>query len=246
MLKKINVFGILCSMAALLLIAQPAQSQNLDDVKLFQSYFFDAPISKVPYGEGGFQYDNYDAFSRTFIGVQGGYPYSPKIELGAELDYINVSIKDYDGQSGLSDLGLYGRYNLKKDNKTNISAGGLFTLPIGSEDVWEGQFDFGGFGAMRHLLENGMVVTGTAALIFYESGDERDSLLRLGGGVIYSMNRKTALVGELVIQTEGNYMMLSGGANYKLGNGTLRGALGLGLDDGAPDLSITAKYAITL
>ena len=41
-------------------------------------------------------------------------------------------------------------------------------------------------------------------------------------------------------------MMLSGGANYKLGNGTLRGALGLGLDDGAPALSITAKYAITL
>ena len=250
-MKKANWISILfCVLLVLSLVNLPLQAQNLDNVKLFQSYFYDTPITKVIYGEGGLEYGSYDGWSATRIGVQGGYPYNQKFEIGADIDYLSISPDEGDGESGLSDLAIFGRYLLKTDKKNSFSAGGMLTLPIGSKDIGQGALDFGAYGAMRHLLENGMIVTGTAALIFDETkwGDEsdRDNYLRLGGGVIYPMDPKTAIVGELVMQTEGDYMMLSGGVDYKMGDGTLRGGIGLGLDDGAPDFTFIAKYAITL
>jgi len=41
-----------------------------------------------------------------------------------------------------------------------------------------------------------------------------------------------------------DFMMLSGGVDYNMGNVRYRGALGLGLDDGAPDFQILASYLL--
>jgi len=76
--------------------------------------------------------------------------------------------------------------------------------------------------------------------------DDYDSNLLFGGGTIYKVNEQLNIVGELNIWSKNDYMMLSGGVDYLLGNGRLRGALGIGLDDGAPDITLIGSYSISL
>ncbi|NIA30185.1 MAG: hypothetical protein GWP06_09770, partial [Actinobacteria bacterium] len=183
-------------------------------------------------------------------------------EVDASLNFISFSPDQGDGQSGLSDLLVSGRYKIVSDN-VHIAAGGFITLPIGKEGVGASKLNFGAFGALRYPLENGMIITGTLGLDFYEtkkSGGvklvngalvveeektEYENTLVLGGGVIYPVNDQLSAVGELNLHTEGDYMLLSGGADYVLNsNSRVRGALGIGLDSGAPDLQLLASYLI--
>jgi len=77
-----------------------------------------------------------------------------------------------------------------------------------------------------------------------EESTERDNYLTLGAGIIYPTSKNLAIVGEWVLKTEMDFMMLSGGVDYNMGNVRYRGALGLGLDDGAPDFQILASYLL--
>ncbi len=252
-------FIVTTLLAVLFIVPLHAQS-NLDNVRLFQSYFFDAPIAKAGYGQAGLMYANYDFWNSFRIGVMGGYPLNDKIELGTQLHFVNYSPDKGDGQSGISDIDVFGRYNVFNQDKTNISAGAMVSLPIGSEDVLEGNLDFGAFGAIRHGLSPQMAVVGTLGLMFYETKEIKfnpntfemeentsyESYLNIGAGLIYSVNKQFNVVGELNIRSKGDYMLLSGGVDYLLGSGCLRGGLGLGLDDGAPDFMLMAGYQLSL
>lgn len=248
------------SLVLVIMLAMPLQAQNLDGVRLFQSYFFDAPIAGAGYGQGGLTYSGYDGFSSFSLGVMGGYPINPQIELGTQIHYLSWSPDKGDGQSGISDLDIFGRYNIFNQNQTNISAGAMVTLPIGSEDVGQGNLNFGAFGAIRHSLNSNVTLVGTIGLMFYEKTDydfnldtfeleektSYDNYLNIGAGAVYQINPQLNLVGELNIKSEGDFMMLSAGADYALGSGRLRGALGIGLDDGAPDLMLMGGYQMSL
>lgn len=238
-----------------------SMAQGTDNVRLFQNYFYDTPISSAPYVQPGLAYGSYDGFSTMDLGAQGGYVVNPTLEIQGKLGYVSWKPEKGDGESGLSDLAIYGRKLISDNKNTQFAAGGMITLPIGSEDVGQGHLNFGGFGAVRHKLESGMVITGTIGLIFYEyktyeydyqtmtydEKKERDNYLNLGAGVLYPVNKQTCIVGEFSMQSEGDYTMLSGGVDYTLKNGAkVRGALGLGLDDGAPDLLIMGGYEMTL
>jgi len=243
-----------------IMLAMPLQAQNLDGVRLFQSYFFDAPIAGAGYGQGGLTYSGYDGFSSFSLGVMGGYPINPQIELGTQIHYLSWSPDKGDGQSGISDLDIFGRYNIFNQNQTNISAGAMVTLPIGSEDVGQGNLNFGAFGAIRHSLNSNVTLVGTIGLMFYEKTEydfnfdtfeleektSYDNYLNIGAGAVYQINPQLNLVGELNIKSEGDFMMLSAGVDYALGSGSVRGALGIGLDDGAPDLMLMAGYQMSL
>jgi len=237
-----------------------AQDAIKSDVHLFQTFLRDAPISKTGYGEVGFVYGDYDYASTWGIGVQGGYPINPKIELGAQWGFVNFSPEVGDGQSGISDLTVAGRYLIIPAN-LNFSAGGYLTLPIGSEDVGQGNLDFGAFGALRYPLNNGMVITGVLGLDFiettevtydpitYETKEEtsHESSILIGGGAIYPINEQFHAIGELNFHTEGDYALLSGGVDYSLAGGSrIRGGLGIGLDDGAPDFMLMASFLLFL
>jgi len=267
---------IVIAILSLFVIAGMAQAQDTkDDVHLFQNFFRDAGITKMPYGEGGIIYSDYDAFSSFEIPLRGGYNVNEQIEVNASIGYLSWSPEVGDGESGISDLYVGGRYNFVP-GPTKISAGGYATLPIGEEKVGQEKLNFGAFGAVRHPLDNGMIITGTLGLDFIEtvkytsaSDDfdfddfdpanfdpedfesstevkeetEYENSLILGAGAIYPMNEQLNIVGELVIKTEVDYMALSAGADYKLEMGSrVRGALMLGLDDGAPDLAIMASF----
>lgn len=238
---------------------------DLDAVHLFQNFFRDATIAENPYGQGALHYSTYDYGSSFFLGAQGGYPINPMLEANAEIGFMSYSPDEGDGQSGLTDMYVGARYKLGT-GKTKFAAGGFITLPIGDEKLLgQEKFNFGAFGAVRHPLANGMVITGTLGLDFIEttkftggglSGDilnptyeepkeetEYENSLVLGGGVLYPFNATMVGVGELVIKTEVEYMMLSAGVDYTLDmGGKLRGALGLGLDDGAPDFQIMVNF----
>ena len=219
--------------------------------RLFQSYFFDTPIAKTNHVQPALCYSTYENSSLLAIGANGGYAVNPKLEVLGGLNYLSWSFDDFDGESGLSDLTVVGRYKLTEGKKTQFAAGALLTLPIGSEDIGQGNLDFGGFAAIRHPLSSGIVITGNIALLMEETinnkgEDDRESSMELAGGVIYPMNNNINIVGELTIKGDKDYMLLSGGVDYIMGNGRLRGALGIGLDDYAPDLQIMAGYLLTL
>jgi hypothetical protein len=241
--------------ALLLFVRVSFAQEKTDQVNLVQTFFQDAMIAANPYGEGFFQFSDYDHGLSSFdVAAQGAFPLSPKFQLGGGIGFRSVS--NGNSQSGISDLVASGRY-LVVPGPTAIAVGGLLTLPIGDEDIGEGSLDFSFFGSLRHPLPSGFVITGSLALEFVEtktfdfdpttlqveeSTDYNNGLL-LAGGFIYPMKSGLSLVTELNIRTEGDYILLSGGVDYPMkSGGRLRGALGLGLDDGAPNFALRGGY----
>jgi hypothetical protein len=245
---------------------------DLDDVHLFQNFLRDATITSNPYAEGYLNYNSYDYVNITDLAVRGGYGVNSNLELNANIGFRSFNPENGDGESGLTDLGISGRYLVHSQDGLRVTAGGLVTLPIGSEDIGQSNLNFGAFGAARYDLANGMVITGTLGLDFYETVDievkgggvefidgqliytepeikettKYENSLLLGAGVIYPYSDVLAIVGEFVLKSNIDYTMLSGGVDYTLNNGArVRGALGLGLDDGAPDVMLLVSYLMS-
>jgi hypothetical protein len=252
----------------IILVSVGLARETTDEVHLFQNFFRDATIAANPYGEGFVNYSSYEYGSMFALGVQGGYGITPVLELNANLGYASFSPKNGDGSSGLTDLTVAGRYLVYDENSLRITAGGLLTAPIGSEEIGNGNLNFGAFGATRYTLPNAMVITGTIGLDFYETTTytggsldfvngqyiyvepeektEYENSLVLAGGLIYPQSDQLAIIGEIMFKTDVDYSMLSGGVDYQLqGNGRVRGAIGLGLDDGAPDFLLMLSYLMS-
>ena len=226
-----------------------AENTTLDDVHLFQTFFRDSPIATTHYGEAFLQYDNYSFGTRTFLGLKGGFSIDPKLEIGARAGLINADPDHGDSKFGISDILVSGRYDITDHmtfmpEKTKLSAGGYLTLPTGKKRTWEDKTDFGAFCALRHPMNNGLVLTSVLGLDFLDNVDRdgnysHETSFLLGGGIISPVNDQLDIVSELNIWTEGDYALLSSGFDYRLETGSrVRGVLGIGLDDGAPDVSL--------
>ena len=118
-----------------------AQKSGFDDVRLFQSYFQDARITGTPYVNGNFLFSDFDFVDITTLDGRGGYTFTPNIEGEASFGFVNVNPNFGNSNSGVSDLFLTGRY-LFDIEEISIAAGTFFTLPIGTESVGEGKFQF--------------------------------------------------------------------------------------------------------
>lgn len=242
-MRKSWILGLLAGLWLLGTSNGFSQADVRGDVHLFQNFLLDAPIASTFYGEGGLAYSTYEFFNAFQFGIRGGYPITPKFEMGGEISYINADPDQGDGESGISDLTVAGRYNVMSD-KANLSVGGYITLPIGSEDVGQSNTDFAAFGALRYPFSGSkLILTGTVALEFLEAGDDRETSLLIAPGLLVPATPQLSFIGELNIRTEGEYMLLSGGLDYSLKAGShLRGGIGLGLDDGAPDFLFLASF----
>jgi hypothetical protein len=239
-----------------------AQNTNATDaVRLFQNFFQDAPIAVNPYGEGFFQYSTFDNDASSIdIVVQGALPVADKFQLGGGIGFRSNSPSIGDSQSGITDLTVSGRYNVMP-GPTAISVGALATLPVGSEDIFEGTFDFSGFGSLRHYLPSGVALTGTFGLEFYETktlrlnpvtggittASDRTTGVLMAGGVVYPTRSGINIVSELSLRTEGDFAFLTGGLDYQSKTGgRIRGGIGIGLDDGAPNFALRVGYFLNL
>ena len=235
-------FGFSFLMMLLLSGMVLGQTNTLDNVHLFQTFLQDATISTTPYGEAGLSYSDYDIYSLLNIGVQGGYAINPQVEIDANWGFVNFSPDYGNGKFSITDLIVSGRYLLVSD-AYKVTAGGIITLPVGSKDALQNNFDFGGFGALRYPLSNGMVISGVVGLNFLEMNSKHKASLLISPGVIYPVNEQFNIVGELNFQTEIHWALLSGGVDYTLKSGSkVRGAIGFGLDNGAPDFMIMGSF----
>lgn len=246
-MKKIYYPIILLSALVLIVPNQTeAQNSTMDDVRLFQSFFRDAPIASNPYVEGIGTYSNVALGNTIRAGVQGGYALTPDIELTTGVYYLNFNPDGFASESGLADIPVYGRYSFLNE-ETKISGGTYVTVPVGDETIGQENLDFGFFGAIRHPASDEVVVTGTLGVDFLDIGLEREASLNLGAGVIYAASDDLSVVSELRIQSDIDYSALSGGVDYKLKDvARLRGNLLLGLDDGAPDYGLTGGVLIII
>jgi hypothetical protein len=251
--------------AALIVGVGISQAQNkADDVRLFQTFFEDAPITTTPYGDAYFRYASFgkkrgDA-SVIEVAAQSAFPVIEKLQVGGMLAFRSISPDQGSGESGITDLTVSGRYQVLP-GATAISVGSSLTLPIGSEDIGESNFDIHFFGSLRHNVPSGLAITGTFGLELDETtvttvrfnpntGDfdtstdsDRQTAVLIAGGVVYPLPSGLSLVGEFNLRTEGDHAMLSGGVDYKLrAGGRLRGVLGLGLDDGDPNIAFQFGY----
>jgi hypothetical protein len=220
--------------------AQDPNQASTDQIALFQTFFEDAPIATDFYWEGFFQYLAYDGdISVIDLVALGALPVGPLTQLGGGLGFRNIS----PGNSGLTDLVVSGRHNILQ-TPAAVSVGALLTLPIGSEDNGQSNFNFSGFGALRYPLESGQVLTGAFGLEFVEQGNDREAGFLLAGGVIVPAATGLHFIGEINIRSRSDYALISGGLDYVLQGigGKIRGAIGLGLDDGAPDFALRAGY----
>ena len=226
-----------------------AQSNTKDDVRFFEHFFDDAAVVKSMHVEAVGIYADFDAASVFILGAQGGMPVNAKLDVGARWSFNSFDFDNGGSESGISDIELWGRYQLKSQSKANITMGGSLTLPIGDEDIGGDRLNFGGFVAARIPIDNRIVVMGSVGLNFVEvpgfSGDDRELSVHLGGGAIYQLNGQTHVTGEVGIDTEEDYFALTGGVDHAISSAArVRAALVVGLDDGAPDVALQGGFLL--
>lgn len=216
-----------------------AQNETFDDVLLFQSFFRDVRISSTLYGEGFYNYDNFDFLDITTAGVQLGYGVNSRIEVGTGVYFIDRLPDEVDGESGFADIPVYGRYNFI-NRSTKLSGGLFFTVPVGNEDIGEGNLNFGAFVATRHPASDVVVLTGTLGVDFLDTAiEDYEASLNFGGGVIYRARENFHILGELKVMSDLDYSAISGGIDYRMFEAVrLRANLLLGLDETAPDFGL--------
>ncbi len=227
-----------------------AQDDTIGNVRLFQSFFEDAHITPEPYLDGEFDYSYYDnnleADYYTFA-LRAGLPLNPKTELHFRLGVATLDPDGASSETSITDFYVGGRH-LLIDRETKVSAGGYVTIPVGKEEAWQDNFDAGIYSALRHPLDRGIVLTGTIGLMYTEKYDfitnnDHEATLRIGAGAIYEYTDDVHFVGEAVMESRHDYMLLTGGIDYSIDRkSSLRAALGVGVDNAAPDLRAMLSY----
>ena len=241
-----------------------AQDHTKGNIRLFQSFFEDAHVTPDPYLDAEFDYSYYDAFGMDTglyqLALRFGLPITPITEIHARLGMVHIN-PDNGSETDITDLYIGGRH-LFIDRETQVSGGAFITIPTGNMQTWGDNFDVGVYSALRHPIDYGLVLTGTTGIIYTEkySGfgffDDFDSvvfsrrndhktILRLGGGIIYEHTPQINFIGEAVYKSRYNYKLISGGMDYAFDRkGSIRGAFGIGLDDGAPDFQVLLSLFI--
>jgi len=234
----------LLALALVWMLPRAALTQEvLDDVFLFRNFTQDARVAPSPFGELSMFRESFETATYTSFAVNAGTPLTDRFEAALTASYFMLDPDFASSSSGLSDLILHGKFNFPADN-TRLAAGGFVTLPIGSEEIGEGDLDYGAFFAARHPVSEGTVVTGKVSADYFDAeSDDAELTWRLHAGVIRAVSERVALLGELLIHTGTEQVTLAGGLDFALANaGRLRSSLGLGLNDNSSNLSLILGY----
>jgi hypothetical protein len=221
-------------------------TDDLSDVRPFLAWMTDATWSEGIDIEPVTEFSNLDNASGYFIGAQGAFWVLEGLEVGGRLGYTGFEPDGMDSRSGLSDLGVYGRYRLDLGSDSpDVAIGVLATLPVGDEDIGQSNFDFLAFGAFRYEANEGITLLGHAGLDSREIGNNRDLGIELGGGAILPMTEELAVIVELALTTAVDFAAVVAGVDYELPpGGHLRAAVALGIDDAAPDAQLRLGFSV--
>ena len=271
----ICLLSALISMQAICLAQTPQSSSALpssgitQNDRLLQRPEWDGAIMQKYWAEGAVSYESWDFdgadsdvwdLGLTFI---TSLPNLRKLELGSRIDFLNVDMDGVGDESGISDIDVWGKYQVFATSDFLLSAGMLITLPTGSDEILHpkasGECNVETFAGARYQVNKLLAAIGHVGL--RQNGDadvdvgpvkveiEGELQIEIGGGVIYRATPQLLLQGEFNLASEAyddfdNDIQLRGGADYALNpNLHLRGGASIGLDDGAPDLALTLRCA---
>lgn len=243
-------------------LSSPQDIRN--DVHFFQFFHKDGTIDPNPYIDAGFGYYDYDRASSYALGVQAGMSMLSRLQLDTEINFVNWD-PDYDQQeTGISDLLVSIRclvvdfadaqYSQSRTAGLKVTAGGYVDVPVGSEEIEQGNLSLGAFGAARYPFKFGLILAANVGLDYVETdnwsstADDYEISLSLGAGAIYPLNEHLNIVGEMYKKTEIDYLLASGGIDYQFAfGGHIRAALGRGFTDtvytiGSTDLMLLCRF----
>jgi hypothetical protein len=195
------------------------------------------------------------------------------LEIGGTAPYVSYDLddprprpgdlNDFDGESGLEDLTVWGKYRFFNSNGVSVTAGALLTLPTGSEDdgLGSGNVVPGGFAAVRVKAGDGYFL-GEAGIRFNQDATILNSDLSgrnstfFGGGYIWEAYENWVVSGEVTAESEryddSDAPFSIGSSDFRGTGGIqflglphqfLRGGVSLGFSDGAPDFELIFGYA---
>jgi len=247
-------------------------------MRFIQQFFQDAAIvdkqwygAELRYQSGAVPpIENADAFV-----VAPTIAISPfkNLEVGGTAPYISYDLDhprprpgethDFDGDSGLGDLTLWGKYRFYDSGGVSFTAGAVLTLPTGSDDdgLGTGEVVPGGFAAVRvkagdgyFLGEAGVRLNQDATILDTEVSGRNSTFL--GGGYIWEAYDNWVASGEVTAESErfddsdspfsmgSSDFRATGGIQYLgLAHQFLRGGISVGFSDGAPDFEVIFGYA---
>jgi hypothetical protein len=231
--------------------------------RLFLSFVEDATLVENQWWEGRFDYAKGDRVDLTVL--RGIFAFQPwqNIGVGARVGFGNSDISgpgsSLDG-SGATDLDLWGKYYFGTGSGvTEFAAGGILTVPTGDDSAGLGYdaFAFKGFGSLRRPFR-GWILSVDAGAQFNADGRifgndlTGETSFMLGGAALFPTSDHVGFVVESRYEsarfdgTDNDWRVL-GGANWRVTNrGIVRGAVAIGLTDGAPDWQIFIGYAANL
>ena len=129
--------------------------------RLYINFIEDAMVVDEQWWEGWLQYDDADYVKRTILFGRAAFQPWDSVEVGASIGFgsTDISGSGNDG-TGATDLNLWGKYfwNLNND-RVEVSAGGIVTIPSGDDSVGLGFDAWGlkGFGAARYRLKPAVI-----------------------------------------------------------------------------------------
>ena len=150
---------------------------------------------------------------------------------------------------------VWGKYRFVQGS-VSFSAGGFIVLPTGSEDdgLGTGNMVPGAFGGVRVTAGPGFFV-GDLTLRFNQDADILDTHVdaktstAFAGGYMWLPWHDWAFSGELSVESErfsnsdSDFRVTAGAQFVGIKHSRLRGALGVGLTDGAPTYELILGYA---
>lgn len=228
--------------------------------RLFLAFAEDAAFVRQQWWEGQLEFADMDPWDVTAVRGVAAFQPIQKLEVG-----VRVGFGSTDGPpgvpdgSGATDLDVWGKWNLgTADGKTDFAVGALATVPTGDDTAGLGfdAFHFEVFGALRHHAAGATIA---AHLGVRGNGDGQLGLGDLdgktsaafGAAILYPASDAVSLVGEISAETErfrqlDSDIRILGGATWTaFDRGLLRGAVAVGITDGAPDVQLIAGYAFT-
>lgn len=232
--------------------------------RLFLAFAEDATVVGGQWWEGQLEYADWDVVDAMILrGVAAFQPWE-RWELGARIGFgdTDASGPRSDG-SGATDLDVWGKYHLgQTGDATEFALGGLATVPTGDDAAGLGYDSFAveGFGSLRHRfpewilsVQAGVRFNGDGQIFAGEGQVDLDGKTSpvVGLGAIYPVSDQVSLVAEARFEGErfdggDSDVRALGGVNWRgFNRGMIRGAVSVGLADGAPDVQLLAGYAVS-
>lgn len=253
--RRLLAPAVLALAVASVLLPGPVRAATPDERRFLQIFFEDAAVVENAWFEAQFRFQNLSGDADA-LRLGPVFAFSPvdRLELGGRFDFVDIDFGP-SSESGLSDAIVYGKWQFYR-NPVQFAVGAELTLPIGDEDDGLGtdEVDPSIFASVRKDLTD-VTLTSMFGFRFNNNADiggaslDGKTSIFLGGGALFPVQERFSLSGELTVETEryedaDSAVELTAGAYWYATDGfTLRGGLGVGLDDGSPDWELIVGAA---